>query len=316
MGKRDFIPVFNRVEDRQDLKKIIEFIASDDEKSKVALRDGSSIDYLPTNKMRLRVDSAQVMRTGTVQPEDADKIVSVIEWDLSQRGIGKNDLMILDLIANNNWERPIYFTSIMHQNINGLQNYFQLEGLTYRFVPIKTESSSGRVLSHINSEMLYDRFMNVYSWGQMDDPDTWVDYYTRRTAMILRIRYNHTLLAQKLISEGKNDKAEAVLDRIVQIMPKEQFPYEIFAASIAEAYYECGLPDKANNLLNSYLEDVYQDLDYYLSIQRTEGNVLRDEANRSARILEEIMGLTRQFNQTELADSIEAKINQLVAQGS
>lgn len=315
MGKRDYVPFFKRIDERRDLLEIIEFVASDDERTKVPLRDGTSIDYLPTNKVRLVVDSAQVMRTGTVQPEDADKIVPVIEWDLKAGGIGKNDLMILDLIAHNNWERPIYFTSIMHQNINGLQDYFQLDGLAYRFVPIKTESAGGRA-SHINTDLLYDRFMNVFSWGQMDDPDTWVDYYTQRTVMILRIRYNHTLLAEALLAEGKIEKAVEVLDRIVQIMPKEQFPYEIFTAGIAETYYKCGAVDKANELLKSYLHDVYQDLAYFIDLQTSVGSMLGDEAQRAASILSEIDRLTRKYGQIEIAESIQTRINELLGNGS
>ncbi len=314
-GTRDYIPFFKRIEDRVNLKEIIGFVASDDESTKQALRDGTSMDYLPTNKMRLEVDSAQVMRTGTVQAEDADKIVSVIEWDLNPRGIYKNDLMILDLIAQNNWVRPIYFTSIMHQNINGLQEYFQLEGLAYRFVPIRTVSPSGRA-THINTEMLYDLYMNVYSWGQMDDPDTWVDYYTQRTAMILRIRYNHTLLADALFNEGKIEKAIEVLDHVVKIMPKEQFPYEVFAASIAESYYQCGAIEKGTELIKSYLVDVYQDLDYYIDLQDHQGGLLGNEAQRAASILYEISRLTKKFGQTELADSIETRINELVEKAS
>lgn len=315
IGKRDYIPVVTRVNDRVDLIQAIDFVASDDPQTKVPLRDGSSIDYLPTNKMRLQVDSAQVMRTGTVRPEDAGKIVPVIEWDLNSRGIAKNDLMILDLIAHNNWERPIYFTSIMHENINGLQDYFQLEGLAYRLVPIKTESEGG-TSAHINTGLLYDKYMKIFDWGRMDDPKTWVDYYTQRTAMILKIRYNHTLLAEALLQEGKRDQALEVLDHIVKIMPKEQFPYEIFAAGIAETYYKAGAVDKANNLINSYLEDVFQDLTYYVQIQSKEGGVLGREAQRSASILSEIDRLTQNYGQDAISESIQTRINVLVGKGS
>jgi len=164
--------------------------------------------------------------------------------------------------------------------------------------------------------LLYDRFMNVFSWGQMDNPDTWVDFYTQRTVMILRIRYNHTLLAEALLAEGKIERAVEVLDRIVQIMPKEQFPYEIFAAGIAESYYKCGATDKANDLINSYLNDVYQDLGYFIDLQTSDGSVLGDEAQRAASILSEIDRLTRKYGQNEIAESIQTRINELVGKGS
>ena len=310
VGVRDYIPHFSRLEDRVGLKEILDFVKSDDEKTRVPLRDGTTIDYLPTNKVFMPVDSAQVMRTGTVQPEDADKIVKQIVWDLREGGMGKNDLMILDLIAHNNWVRPIYFTSIIHQNINGLNDYFQLDGLTYRFVPIKTESAGGR-LPHINTNILYDRFVNQFEWGNMDNPDTWVDYYTQRTSTILRLRYNHKLLADKLIDEGKQQKAVEVLDKIVRTMPQEQFPYEVFAAGIAESYYRAGAMEKGNKLIRAYLNELYQDLEYYISLQKKMGNILGQEAERAAGMLSNINKLTREFGQTEISDEIEKKIGEI-----
>ncbi|MCD6346507.1 MAG: DUF2723 domain-containing protein, partial [Bacteroidales bacterium] len=315
MGKRDYIPFFKRIDEPVDLKAAIDFVASDDEGTKAPLRDGTSMDYLPSKVFKLPVDSAKVVQNGTVPPEDAGKIVPEIVWEIKRGGIGKNDMMIFDLLANNKWNRPIYFTSIVHQNINGLQDYFRLDGMAYRFVPIKNTKESGQTAS-INTDILYDKLMNLFTWGNMDDPKTWVDYYTQRTSMILRIRYNFTQLADALRKEGKIEKSTAVLDRIVKIMPDSQFPLNIFSIGIAESYFKNGEIDKANSLLREYLDNLYGDLGYYMSIQNKFGSALGEEAQRSASILNEIRRIAEQYNQSALSKEIEGRINQLVKSGS
>ena len=309
MGKRDYIPVLNALEDRVPLDKLIEFVASDNPQTQRKLRDGTSIDFLPTSKVSLAVDSALVVSNGTVRPEDADKIVKVMEWDLRQNGIGKNDLMILDLIAHNNWQRPIYFTSIIHSNINGLNDFFQLEGLAYKLVPIKSNSQGGR-LPHIPSDLLYDRFVNQFEWGGIADKNTWVDYYTQRTSMILRLRYNYKLLADQLLTEGQPDKAETVLDKICEEMPKEQFPYDFFTAGIIESYYACGAMEKANELVNEYVNELIQDLNYYL--EGDLGGSVETEARQAASVLTDLSRMTRTYAQDELADELENKIRTII----
>ena len=111
LGEQNYVPIFVRVDNRQELKDVIEFVGSDDKRTLVPLQDGEWINYLPTKKLKLTIDSAQVVNNGTVRPEDAHKIVDALEWDITQNAIYRNDLMLLDLIATNNWERPIYFAN-------------------------------------------------------------------------------------------------------------------------------------------------------------------------------------------------------------
>ncbi|MCX6225467.1 MAG: DUF2723 domain-containing protein [Bacteroidia bacterium] len=167
-GKRDYIPVIEQINDTVDLARLIDFVSSDNESAKVPLKGGGSINYIPTRKLSLAVDRAKVIANGTVPPEDAGLIVPEIIWELRRSSIYKNDLMILDLIAHNSWERPIYFTSIGHENILGLQQYFRMEGFAYRLVPIREKDESG-LTGSINTGILFDRLMNTFRWGNIID---------------------------------------------------------------------------------------------------------------------------------------------------
>ena len=110
-GVRDVIYINDRIKDYVDIKKVIDFVADDDQRTKLQVGVDEWIDYLPTNKLILPVDKAKVLSSGLVKQKDADQIVPEIRFTLSQKRIMKAELMILDLLANNNWERPVYFVS-------------------------------------------------------------------------------------------------------------------------------------------------------------------------------------------------------------
>jgi len=309
-GTRDYMPVYDQTADTIDLRTIIAFVASDKEETRQRYSEDLILDIVPGRHFSIPVDSAKVVNNGTVPAEDAHLIVPSIEWTLKRNTLYKNDLMILDLIAQNNWERPIYFTSIAHNNIMGLQEYFRMDGFAYRLVPIKNTDNPGFTAS-INSDILFDNLMNKFRWGNMDNKDIFVDFYTRRTSTILRVRYKFVQLATQLHNEGDKERSLAVLDRIVKIMPKEQFPYDIFTASIAEVYYMNDAMEKGDELISDYFNQVFQELDYMLSLQKRFGDALTTETNRTISVVQELLRITSLYNQDELSGEMETRIQEL-----
>src|SRR6185369_9072879 len=132
-GIRDWIPFMDRkIQGYINLKELIDFVSSDDPANKYDWHDGKLHNYFPTHKMRVSVDKEKVLKNGTVSPSMADQIVPNIDWDLKKNIVMKNDLMVLDLLAHNDWERPIYFAVITgSDSYLNLEEYFQLEGLAY-----------------------------------------------------------------------------------------------------------------------------------------------------------------------------------------
>ena len=309
-GLRDYMPVYELTTDTINLQNIVAYIASDREDTRRTFQDGFVVDLVPGRNYRIPVDSAKVVDNGTVPPEDADRIVDAIEWTMPRNTIYKNDLMILDLLANNNWERPVYFTSIMHDNILGLQDYFRMDGFAYRFVPIKHEGTSG-LNTAVNSNILYENLMNRFKWGNMNGDDVYVDYYTRRTSTILRLRYKFVNLANQLHEEGDTLRSVKALDRVMEIMPADKFGYDIFIASIGEAYYMNGEIEKANRAMEDYADYLYQELRHLLSLQDRFGQALADESNRMISIIQEVLRITESNGQEELTTKIETRLREL-----
>ncbi|QQS52568.1 MAG: DUF2723 domain-containing protein [Bacteroidota bacterium] len=298
-GTRDIVFVQEKYKQPFPATEIVKFIASDNPATKVATQTGKMYDFVPTKTFTLAVDSAKVIKNGVVKPKDAHLIEKELLGTLPSR-LTKSDMIALDMIAHNNWERPIYFVATGHSGTLGLDDYLQLEGFAYRLVPIKTTQryDEGR----IDTDILYDNFMNKFKWGRMNEPDVYMDHFHLRTLNVIRMRIRFTRLANSLIEEGDFDRAGKVLDRIVELTPHENIPYDYFVLGIAEAYYRINQAEKGNAILSKMLDIGESHLDYYLSMNRKNKNLIQQEISMHFQIINQIGQLARAFKQPELAD--------------
>jgi tetratricopeptide (TPR) repeat protein len=226
--------------------------------------------YFPSNKWKLTVDSADVVNKGVVSAADASKIVPVMRWERNGKLL-KNSILVYDIIRNNNWERPIYFASTIGQDaFNGLQDYFQLEGLAYRLVPVKTVSQNPLQVGRVNTEDMYDNVMNKFKWGNMQDTvmDIYLDENNLRMVSNLRMQFAN--LADALTEEGQKDKAVIVLDKCFEVMPEEVVRYDEQILYLAEEYVEAGEKEKGTALFERYFELIEEKLDYLESLDPNE----------------------------------------------
>ena len=267
-GTRDLAFLRNETPVYLDIKDAMTLIKSDDPRTKVMLQSGSSADKLPTRNFKMDVDVDKVLETGTVKPDDAHLIDSVIMWNIGMERITKSDIAVLDILANNNWERPIYFVSLGHSGTLNLNQYMQLEGFAYRFVPIKSTYSSVIDAGRINTEVMYDNLMNKFTWGRMEEEDVLVDYYNARTYSVMQIRNKFVRLAEALIEEGKKDKALAVIKKGFEILPDYKVPYDYFNIQMLAILYDIndGEPEYANTHAKIFFDTLTDLLDYYNSL--------------------------------------------------
>jgi len=261
-GTRDLIYLMEHpsFQGYQDLRQMISIAASDEFRQQTSM---GPIDFIPTNMFRLPVDSAKVVANGTVAPEDAHLIVPELTWTIDKDVLTRSELMLLDFIAENNWERPIYFAiTTGSEAYVGLEEYFQLEGMAYRLVPIRTEvRRDTREIGRVNTRILYDNIMNRYVWGNMNDPSVYLNEDHRRLAM--NFRNIMTRLAEALINEGQNQKAIEVLDKAVYLMPESQLPPNSWSVGIAEMYFRAGEVEKGTLMTNRLIDVFTEKLSYY-----------------------------------------------------
>lgn len=308
-GTRDIVYIMDRVTRPVDLKQLMDFVGSDRIETRYRTPGGELIDYLPTKYIKIAVDKEKVLRNGVVDQENAHLIVDTMQWVVDKEYLQKNEMMVLEIIANNIWERPIYFVSTGGESDVGLSNYLQLEGFAYKLVPIKTEPKDFLSVGSVNTDILYTNLIEKFRWGRMNESDVFIDHNIQRTAMVLRLRNNFNRLAEGLIAEGKRDSAVKVIDRIVELMPNRTFPFDFFVIGHIENYYKANETEKANNLLREYSNITVENLKYYFSLGDRYAKIVNYERELNLQILQELVSLSETYSQNELKSELEANLN-------
>ena len=291
-GVRDVIryqPVLDSV--RWDIKDFMNWIASDHPRTKIKdilEKTGRDADQLPksqqegifypTRKIRVPVNKENVLKSGIVKPEDADKIVPFIDIDLPDTALLKNQMIMLDILANNNWERPIYFTGGSYDDSEyiWMKKYLQLEGLVYKLVPIETNlgKENPYIMGRIDSELMYDIVMK-WNWGNSERTDIYHDPETRKNS--ISFRSNMARLSELLINENKFEKAKNVMDLAIEKMPLDYFGYYSLLVPFVDGYYRIDETDKAQDLSKKIAFKYADRLNYFSSLQTNDQYLLGEE---------------------------------------
>jgi len=253
-----------------DIRSFMNWLGSNDPRTQIDLdEDGIPENYYPTNKLRIPVDKETVLKNGIVSLKDSANIVSHIDIEIDRMGIAKNRILMLDLLANNNWERPIYFTGGAHaeEEYIWLKDYLQLDGLAYKLVPIKTSSKTenGRSrsvldLGRIDTEVMYKNIQK-WDWKNSNSDAIYVDVETRKNG--ISFRNNLVRLAEEFIKEENYVKAEEVLDLSLEKMPIKRYGHYGLVLGYVDNYYKINKTEKARNVAN-ILATIFQDrIEYY-----------------------------------------------------
>jgi len=188
-----------------------------------------------------------------------------MKWTIKETQLYKNKLMILDLLATNNWERPVYFAiTVGGSHYINLEPYFQLEGLANRILPIKNEDSGRGIPGKINTDIMYNNFMNKFKWGNLAAEGVYLNQDNRR--MCVNFRSNFSSLVDALINEGKTEEAILALDKCIEVIPDNKLPYDYFNAQMASSYAQLGEIEKAMAIVEIMKHDGIQKLDYYFTL--------------------------------------------------
>ena len=291
-GVRDVIryqPVLDSV--RWDIKDFMNWVASDHPRTKIkdilekTGRDTSQLPksqqegiFYPTRKIRVPVNKKNVLKSGIVKKEDADKIVSYIDIDLPESALLKNQMIMLDILANNDWERPIYFTGGSYDDSEYLwmKKYLQLEGLVYKLVPIETNlgKENPYIMGRIDSELMYEIVMK-WNWGNSERTDIYHDPETRKNS--ISFRSNMARLSELLINEDKFEKAKTIMDLAIEKMPIDYFGYYSLLVPFVDGYYRIDNVNKAKDLSKKIAYKYADRLNYFSSLNANEQYLLGEE---------------------------------------
>lgn len=274
VGDRLDYCVYNEItQNRWDIKSFLDFIKSDDPNTMLEMQSGQSVHFFPTNKIRIPIDKEMVIKNKVVAEKYFDSIVPYMDIDIKDRAIYKARIMMFDVIANNNWERPIYFTggSFSDEDYLWMKDYLQLDGLVYKLVPIKTAVAEDNPfdMGQIDADKMYDIVMK-WEWGNGERTDIYHDVETRRNSITYRT--NLSRLMQQLILEGKIDKAKKVIQLAINKMPIDYYGYYTMVEPFASGYYDVGEKDEARALLQKLILKYQDNLNYYTGTKASDQN--------------------------------------------
>ena len=273
------------------------------------------LQVIPTDSVVIKVDKEAVRRSGMLLPGDSIPDYMPIKLRTKdnqgnyhpKRALYKNELMMLEMLAEANWERPIYIAvSVGNENQLGLDNYFIQEGLAYRFTPFDTNKTGVK----IDSEKMYDNLMNKFKFGGIDKPGIYID----ENAM--RMCYSHrrifSQLIGQLLAEGKNDKARAALEYAEKMIPAENVPYDWQNGSLqmAEAWYKLGETEKGDRIAQALADKAVEYMTWYMSLDEGRFMISTQEYEYHWALLNEEVKKMEQYK-SPLAKTYRAKLEEL-----
>lgn len=295
------------IKDPVELKDIFDFITSDDRSMQGQSQGGDYVNYLPTKSFKLTVNADDVMKNKVITPEQRSKLTNEMEWKFNSNYVTKDDLALIDILAHNNWKRPICFTTTVGtSNMMGLQQYLYKEGFAYHLMPLKVDTADHRQLSKVNTAVMYDNVMNKFKFGNYKtakylDPESTSMFYPVMTTTFLD-------LANALYKEGKNDQVLKVLHKYDNELPEDLYPFMEIAARkafMAQLAYELGdvkLGNKISANIDKYLMDQFG---YYDHVLHNGGATLPGgDIQDGMQILGNLADMAEKAKQTELSKKL------------
>ncbi|GAA4367007.1 DUF2723 domain-containing protein [Hymenobacter saemangeumensis] len=310
-GTNDYLPfAANPAVQSVNVKEFIQLVEQNNPLLQVQYSEGgASMMSFPTPNFYLPVDTAAFKATGLVTKGREKQLVSRMEWSMGKRAIEKKNLVILDMIATNNWKRPIYFSStVAPSDYMNLQPYFQMEGLAYRLLPLKDPNYEPRSADegYVHQDLAYERLMKKFSYRGLQNPDIFYDENNLRFPSNYRDKFAR--LAQSYLEQDNVAKAKEVALKSLELMPDKAVPYDYYSPLLVPALVAGGEQAKANDILDTITRRSEQMLAYYAN--RRDGALFEDDQRMHLISLQSVYRAAEQVGDKARAEKAIGLMNQ------
>jgi hypothetical protein len=309
-GVRDVI-YFNdkKLPGYTEVKDVFDFISSDDPRTMVQYQSGESANYLPTKNFKITINPDEVIKNGIVPASQRSMIADTMKWKYTSNYVMKDNLAMLDILAHNNWKRPICFAiTVGSENLIGLQPYLYKEGFVYHLMPLKPDTSVRDENGKTNSLVMYNNVMNKFKFGNFKTAK-YLDHES--TTMFYPVMISTFLdLAQGLIRDGHPDLALKVIHKYDEVLPDLNVDMhtvgsKFFMAQTAYQLHDITLGNKIITHIDDYITD---QLDYYArQIDNNSGAFNVRDAQIGMQLINAMADETKNAHQTALANKLQAQ---------
>ena len=290
-GKNEVLWVEDVLQKPLDMKTAFDFILSSDSSTKMK---GES--FIPAKQLFLPVDAQEVIKYGALPAKRASEIVPQINVDLKRR-LTKSELMILELLKENHWKRPIYFAVTVGEDYYlGLNDHFELTGLAYQILPIGVKGAGPGV----NVDEMYDNMMNKFKYGNIADPKIYLDENTARMCHTHRMMF--TQLISALMAKNDTVRAKKALDYCNKMIPGTTVRHDYMSTQLADFYLKLHQPTKALPILDAVAKDCVENLEWYFSLNREQQNSVSNRIGHNMAVLQQVLRISDEAKQKTILE--------------
>ena len=277
----DYVPIVEKINYAADIREVIDFVRDDSPRSKLQYSDGSMVDYIPVRRIALPVNKENAIASGIVAEKDRDLMVDTVYLNLKGDALQKNELMLLDMLANFDWKRPIYLTQVYIFQSLGLLDYLQFDGYAYRFVPILTPVHNPYEIGRVDPDYAAPLLRDTFRYGNLANPDVYVDFFTQHHLAASHSREAFATVAKELLRQNRVEEAVELLDLGLERLPTSQIRFtDANTYPFLEAYYAASslgdgtAAEKGDSLLREYAQTLIEYIEYYLRFDGAQGDMV------------------------------------------
>ncbi len=252
--------------------------------------------FIASKQLYIPIDKNDVIASKTMDESREDEIIDSILIDLSdKKRLTKSELMVIEMLNQNQWERPIYYAVTVGDDYYlGLQDHFELTGMAYQILPVSSEGRGAGV----NVDEMYDNMMHKFRFGNINDPKVYLDENTLRMCRTHRMMFSQ--LAAELIIQGDNDRAIKVLDYAMEMIPGATVRHDYTSVLMAESYYAIEEYEKGNEVMHEVAKDCIANLDWYLQLNRNQLKSVESRIGHNFGVLNLILSKADDYFQDEI----------------
>ncbi|EON76932.1 membrane protein, putative [Lunatimonas lonarensis] len=303
-GTNDVLYVVERNLESIPLKEYLKLLKNNSDLLRLTSNYSGNLFTVPSRNLTLNIDPESVMEQGIIPPQFEDLVIPQLNIRIRGNYITKGSLMLLDLIATNDWKRPIYFNNTSLATIGfDLSNHVVMEGLTYRLLPVQKPDNQDEL---VNTDLAYHNVMNEFAYRNMNRPENYFDDEYRRFTSNHRSVLNSITIA--MIDEEDTVRAAEIMDLSLEKFPHEAIPYDLASGQSVPLLFELGKDAQALDIIEKMSDKAIQLLDFYDQTGRT----MDREASISVEMLRYFIPVLRERGYTDLSTRIQNEFDRLL----
>ena len=291
-GKNEVVNGEDLLKKPLDIKTAFEFMLSPDAATKY---QGES--FIPTKQIYLPIDAQEVVNNGALPISRASEIIPQIDFSLNKR-LTKSDLIILEMLKENHWKRPIYFAvTVGDDYYMGLTDHFELTGLAYQIMPTGVKGGGSKV----NVDETYNNMMTKFKFGGVNNPKVYLDENILRMCRTHRMMFSELIKA--LLEKGDSVRAKKALDYCDKVIPGTTVRHDYISTQLAESYYKLGETEKGNKIMNAVAKDCVENIDWYFSLSAVQRNSVSNRVGgHDVAVLQQVLRICDDAKQQSIID--------------